>query len=560
MATRSLLPFACTALMLSIFLMAPRADDRQPAAARASSPHLDLTLFAHSEDCVACHNNLVTPAGDDVSIGAMWRSTMMANSARDPYWQAAVRRETLDHPQHSAAIEDECAACHMPMSQRITKAAGHTGQVFAQLPTTGDDDSEVHRLAADGVSCTVCHQMAPDRLGTPASFNSNFVVTPIPPGGTRLIYGPYAVDAGRKTIMRSVTGYEQVEAPHIRQSELCASCHTLITDAYGPDGKVVGSLPEQMNYQEWQHSAFPGEQRSCQSCHMPVAKGPVRAASVLGDERDSLAQHVFVGGNAFMVRMLNRYRVELGVAALPAELEATANATVRLLRDDTARLALSAPRLDGGTLGFDVEVRNLAGHKFPTGYPARRSWLHVTVRDRVGRVVFESGAIDTAGAIAGNDSDADPLAFEPHYQRITQPGEVQIYEPILGDPKGVPTTGLLTATQYLKDNRLLPRGFDKATAPAEIAVRGSAADDPDFGGERDRVRYDIAVPGAGPYAVEAVLRYQSIGFRWAHNLERYDAAEPKRFLSYYTSMAAGSSVVVATATATAKQAPATSRQ
>ncbi len=66
------------------------------------------------------------------------------------------------------------------------------------------------------------------------------------------------------------------------------------------------------------------------------------------------------------------------------------------------------------------------------------------------------------------------------------------------------------------------------------------------------MRYDIAVPGAGPYAVEAELRYQSIGYRWAHNLERYDAAEPKRFLSYYTSMAAGSSVVVATATATAQ--------
>ena len=66
------------------------------------------------------------------------------------------------------------------------------------------------------------------------------------------------------------------------------------------------------------------------------------------------------------------------------------------------------------------------------------------------------------------------------------------------------------------------------------------------------MRYDIAVPGAGPYAVEVELRYQSIGYRWAHNLERYDAAEPKRFLSYYTSMAAGSSVVVATATASAQ--------
>ena len=91
---------------------------------------------------------------------------MMANSARDPYWQASVRRETLDHPQHSAAIQDECAACHMPMSQRIARAAGGTGEVFAQLPIGGRDGSELHRLAADGISCTVCHQMAPDRLGT----------------------------------------------------------------------------------------------------------------------------------------------------------------------------------------------------------------------------------------------------------------------------------------------------------------------------------------------------------------------------------------------------------
>ncbi len=137
MASRRLLPLACAAWMSSIFLVAPRADDRQPVASRAANPHLDLTLFTHSENCVACHNNLVTPTGDDVSIGSTWRSTMMANSARDPYWQAAVRRETLDHPQHSAAIQDECAACHMPMSQRITKAAGGTGEVFAQLPSAG---------------------------------------------------------------------------------------------------------------------------------------------------------------------------------------------------------------------------------------------------------------------------------------------------------------------------------------------------------------------------------------------------------------------------------------
>ena len=63
---------------------------------------------------------------------------------------------------------------------------------------------------------------------------------------------------------------------------------------------------------------------------------PIRASSVLGDARDTMAQHVFVGGNAFMVRMFNRYRTELGVTALPSELEATARATIRQLQQDTA--------------------------------------------------------------------------------------------------------------------------------------------------------------------------------------------------------------------------------
>jgi len=39
---------------------------------------------------------------------------------------------------------------------------------------------------------------------------------------------------------------------------------------------------------------------------------------------------------------------------------------------------------------------------------------------------------------------------------------------------------------------------------------------------------------AGAVHVEVELRYQTIGFPWAHNLDGYDAPEPKRFVSYYT--------------------------
>ena len=59
-----------------------------------------------------------------MSIGFAWRPTMMANSARDPYWQSGVRRETIDHPQAVKEIQDECSKCHMPMARYEANANG----------------------------------------------------------------------------------------------------------------------------------------------------------------------------------------------------------------------------------------------------------------------------------------------------------------------------------------------------------------------------------------------------------------------------------------------------
>ena len=103
-------------------------------------------MFAPSSECVACHNNLVTSSGEDVSIGATWRGTMMANSARDPYVLASVRRETIDHPSRAADIEDECAACHMPAAQKIAHAHGGKAEVFAHF-ANADAAARGHRRA-----------------------------------------------------------------------------------------------------------------------------------------------------------------------------------------------------------------------------------------------------------------------------------------------------------------------------------------------------------------------------------------------------------------------------
>ena len=99
----------------------------------------------------------------------------------------------------------------------------------------------------------------------------------------------------------------------------------------------------------------------------------------------------------------------------------------------------------------------------------------------------------------------------------------------------------------LKDNRLVPRGFDKGTADPQIAVVGAAGGDADFVSGGDRVRYAIGINEAdGPFQIEVELRFQVIGFRWAENLRGYKAKETSRFVGYYESMASSSSEVLAT--------------
>ncbi len=519
-----------------------------PAGYSADEPQ-----FQTSDRCLACHNGLVSPTGADVSMGFDWRTSVMANSGIDPYWEASLRRETLDHPQSTAAIEDDCATCHMPIARYHAHLQGRTPDVFAHLPLKPALGAA--REYADGVSCSVCHQITAQNLGTPASYNGHFVVAGPEPDGAHPEYGPFDIVPGLMRVMRSSTsGFQPTHGDQIRSSELCATCHTLITTALGPGGKVIGSLPEQVPYQEWKHSAFYNQQ-SCQSCHMPLINEPVPITRIFGVLRTGARHHQFIGGNFLLQRLLARYDTDLDLTPSSQEFSAAAARTVVFLQSRSASLQLGTPVLRDGQLQVDVTVQNLTGHKLPTAYPSRRAWLHLTVLDHAGHTVFESGAVRADGSIAGNLNDEDPLRFEPHFSEIRSADQVQIYESILKDRNGAVTTGLLNAIGYLKDNRLLPRGFDKQTADAQIAVVGRALQDAQFVGGQDRVRYSVALGGSSggagpPYHIEVQLLYQPIGYRWATNLKNYDtAAEPRRFNGYYDTMGPAITVTLAQATA-----------
>ena len=176
-----------------------------------------------------------------------------------------------------------------------------------------------------------------------------------------------------------------------------------------------------------------------------------------------------------MLRLLNRYRSRARRrrrcrrSSKPRRAPPSASCS-RTPRRSSCR----APRLDGRHAG----VRRRRPQPDRPQVSDRLSVAaRLAARDgdatAAGRVVFESGAIDARRRdCAATTATRTRGPSSRTTRRSRSRDQVQIYEPILGDRGGVPTTGLLTATQYLKDNRLLPRGFDKATADPQIGVYG----------------------------------------------------------------------------------------
>ncbi len=101
---------------------------------------------------------------------------------------------------------------------------------------------------------------------------------------------------------------------------------------------------------------------------------------------------------------------------------------------------------------------------------------------------------------------------------------------------------LLRASQYLKDNRLPPKGFSLGAMQNDsIGVFGEALQDSDFnavggtvGSGSDAVEYEIPVDAsAAPFTVEVDLCYQTIKPVFIVYLQQYDHPDIKRMTDYY---------------------------
>ncbi len=511
--------------------------------------------FKGSGTCAGCHGLDDVPpvfantnnAGEDVNPADQWRSTMMGNAARDPFWRAKVSHETSVNPAHQAELEDKCITCHAPMARYDKFLSIGEHYTITEL--------EQDPMALDGVSCLACHMQGPDSIGLLFSGNLKFDTNLV-------VYGPYDAKNLFGAPMVAFVGYEPQYGEQINDAGLCAGCHTLVTETADLDGNPTEyHFAEQATYHEWLNSAFntdvdPENGITCQGCHMPriddaiVISAQYDFLDAAEYRRSPYGLHYFVGGNSFMLELLKNNNEALGLTASSAQFDSTIARTHNLLQNNTLLLSTTVTSRSLDTAFIEVDLTNLAGHKFPSGYPARRAFVELIVENALGDTLFRSGGWDQDYEVIGHDPE-----WEPHHDVITLPDQAQIYEMVMADVNGNKTTVLERAKESLKDNRIAPLGFVNSHPSIDtMLIAGVPATDVDFnrfdnsveGSGTDRVHYHVPMNGYDALiTVRANVWYQSAPPRWMEEMFEYSTPEINTFRDMYAA-ADGTPVLIRT--------------
>lgn len=503
--------------------------------------------FATSGVCNQCHlagqaTVMHDTDGQDISPAYLWRSSMMAFAAKDPYYLAVWSDARDSRPAAKDAIDALCTRCHGPAG---SVEAGLAGASLRFETITKGADPAAH-LARDGVTCSLCHQIEGDNLGKAASWSGGFEV-----GDTRQMFGPH--EAPQTQPMQFFVDYTPTYADHVASSDLCATCHTVIVPLLDEQGSPTGGqFVEQAPFFEWQNSSF-GSVTACGHCHLPTigadalpVKSPIAKYPENLSSRSPFGKHTFEGGNAFMLSILGDQAAWTGSDIDPAELTASAARGEAHLRT-AAELSIVESAVEGEDLRLVVQVKNLAGHKLPTGYPGRRVWLHVTALDAGGATLFDSGAPAEDGHIESDGERVDVAgAILPHVDEVG-PGQAQIWEAVAVDAGGKPTHRPLDQVAFGKDDRILPDAWSTVGPKADLTKPVGADGDPSFEPGRDRVTYRIP-NGAEVASVSVALLYQTLPREAADRLavtptpaavrfsQMLSARPPKAFVIATTSM------------------------
>jgi hypothetical protein len=457
--------------------LVPESSDHVVAGSPPDGPRTFLT----SDQCTGCHNatGTLSPARADLpsmlyylngsspthdpktvnlSPNGEWRFSMMGLAGRDPIFFSQLNSETTIHSNlklndtpAKPFVENLCLHCHGVMGQR--QFEHDTGKLFTRAQMQ-DPDSLYGALARDGISCTVCHRIEPEGLGTKATYTGNFRV-----GAPDHVYGPFKDPL--KLPMKNALGVKPLEGQQITESTLCGSCHTIILPVFRASGEPVmetvagkreqKTFIEQATFFEWLNSKFADNgsaPESCQQCHMPDSflhdgqesdplaykianiedntfppvdhRAPDKEITL--QKRSGYRRHLLLGINLFALEMFKQFRTELGLYTpdpqqgvlnpdpmirqslntedgLDTAIDQGTNLIAKTKTADVKILCVVRRR---DAWQVDVQVTNKAGHSFPSGVGFRRAFLNFQVLTEADEVLWASGNIAPANSGALN--------------------------------------------------------------------------------------------------------------------------------------------------------------
>ncbi len=280
---------------------------------------------------------------------------------------------------------------------------------------------------------------------------------------------------------------------------------------------------------------------TCQDCHMPDVQGracvsgfaPIRPDESVEHPKSGMPLHDLTGGNVWVPTLLastdpaspafdqvNADLLGQGPDALTVDLSGGLGPDAEALLEGAARAEATLQRAagiegltyDAGSGALSFSVVNYTGHKLPSGYPeGRRLFVSVTATSG-GTLLGQINPYDyEAGTLRGlEDSTSSPPLLTNEARRPELVYEVASESALTGEEH---TFHMALATGRTKDNRIPPKGFRIAEAPARMAEpvwNGAVAPGYFTAGEYASGKDDItlALP-AGADGVSVRVYYQT---------------------------------------------------
>jgi len=541
-----LIPLLLAALVLGRGVIAQtetepsQADPAQGASEEELSPdqqHEALFLenrFPSATTCATCHPDHFRE----------WSVSPHAYAQMSPVFNA----------MHGTVLKltngtngDFCIRCHTPVGMNLGEP-----EFMSNL--------DRHPTSREGVTCITCHRLNKPygKLSGRLAIVEGDLFEPVygPSGNDELerviTSGEFNVNTERGRAGRAVHTRAD-KFFQLSTSSICGTCH---------DVNLVNGFRLEEAFSEFKNSPAAKNGVSCQDCHMGIEPGKNSGyaqapAAVVGGKPTAVRKrtdHMFIGPDYSVIHpglfphntkaselatlrewleydhdkgwgtddfedsvaedfefpdrwtsADDRYDARDILSENQALLQEAHEKRLQVLRAGYQLGELEVERADRKGLRFRIEVRNgTDGHGIPTGFDAERLvFLRVTVTDRNGEVVFQSGDLDPNGDVRDSHSlyvhngelplDKSLFSLQSKFMtRMVRGGEREQVLAVNYSPDPLPFLRPSTSSTILTGR---PRGARKHKQGIEPLGRRWA----DYEVPRKQLT------GAGPYQVDAEL-------------------------------------------------------